>query len=59
MFCDTNKQPIIDFSFVRAAIVLPKEHSKIKFYLVGAGGTGSFAAHNSARLCLENVAQMM
>lgn len=43
----------IDTSFARAALVLPREHSKIKFYLVGAGGTGSFAAQSLARLCYE------
>lgn len=43
----------IDTSFARAALVLPKEHNKIKFYLVGAGGMGSFAAQNLARLCFE------
>lgn len=43
----------IDTSFARAALVLPKEHQKIKFYLVGAGGTGSFAAQSLARLCFE------
>lgn len=43
----------IDTSFARAALVLPREHSKIKFYLIGAGGTGSFAAQSLARLCFE------
>ncbi len=43
----------IDLSFARAAIVLPKEHGKIKIYLVGAGGTGSFAAPAIARLAYE------
>lgn len=43
----------IDTSFARAALVLPKEHNQIKFYLVGAGGTGSFAAQSLARLCYE------
>lgn len=43
----------IDTSFARAALVLPKEHNKICFYLVGAGGTGSFAAQSLARLCFE------
>ena len=42
-----------DTSFARSALVLPKEHNKIKFYLVGAGGTGSFAAQSLARLCFE------
>ena len=43
----------LDFSFARAARVLPKEFSKLKFYLIGAGGTGSFAAMNLARLAFE------
>ena len=43
----------IDLSFARAATVLPKEHAKIKIYLVGAGGTGSFAAPAIARLAYE------
>jgi PRTRC genetic system ThiF family protein len=43
----------IDTSFARAALVLPREHSKIKFFLVGAGGTGSFAAQSLGRLCYE------
>ena len=43
----------IDTSFARAAVVLPREYSKLKFYLVGAGGTGSFAAQSLARLCCE------
>jgi len=44
---------MIDTSFVRAARVLPKQHGSVKFYLVGAGGTGSFAAHAVARLAYE------
>lgn len=44
---------MIDTSFVRAARVLPKQHGTVKFYLVGAGGTGSFAAHAVARLAYE------
>ena len=43
----------IDTSFARAALILPKEHRTIKFHLVGAGGTGSFAAQTLARLCYE------
>lgn len=43
----------IDTSFARAARVLPREHSAIKFYVVGAGGTGSFAAPCLARLAYE------
>lgn len=44
---------MIDTSFARAALVLPKEFSRLSFYVVGAGGTGSFAALNVARLCFE------
>lgn len=44
---------MIDTSFARAARVLPKQHASVKFYLVGAGGTGSFAAHAVARLAYE------
>lgn len=34
---------IIDTSFARAAVVLPKQNERIKIYLIGAGGTGSYA----------------
>lgn len=44
---------MIDTSFARAARVLPKQHGSVKFYLIGAGGTGSFAAHAVARLVYE------
>lgn len=43
----------IDTSFARAALVLPKEFTKASFYIIGAGGTGSFSALNVARLCFE------
>lgn len=43
----------IDTSFARAARVLPREHTKIKIYVVGAGGTGSFAVPCLARLAYE------
>lgn len=43
----------VDLSFSKAAVILPKEYSKISFYLIGAGGTGSFAAHAIARLAWE------
>jgi len=43
----------LDLSFAKAARVLPKEFSKLKIYLIGAGGTGSFAAMNLARLLFE------
>ena len=43
----------IDLSFSQAAIVLPREYSVLKFILVGAGGTGSFAASAIARIVFE------
>lgn len=43
----------LDLSFANAGRVLPKEFSKLKIYLIGAGGTGSFAAMNLARLLFE------
>lgn len=43
----------LDLSFANAARVLPKEFTKLKIYLIGAGGTGSFAAMNLARVLFE------
>lgn len=43
----------LDLSFARSAIVLPKEFSKLNLFLIGAVGTGSFAAMNLARLLFE------
>ena len=43
----------LDLSFARAAFVLPKEFNKIKIFIIGAGGTGSFTALNLARLAFE------
>lgn len=43
----------LDLSFARAAIVLPKEYSRVNLVLVGAGGTGSYAAPALARLAFE------
>lgn len=43
----------IDLSFSQAAIVMPREYSALKFILVGAGGTGSYAAPAIARLIFE------
>lgn len=43
----------IDLSFSKAAVVLPKEHKRVSFYIIGAGGTGSFAAMAIARLGFE------
>ena len=43
----------IDQSFAQAAVVMPKEHNKLRIIQVGAGGTGSFAALAVARLMYE------
>ena len=43
----------IDLSFAQAAIVMPKEYTKLRIIQVGAGGTGSFAALAVARLMYE------
>ncbi|HRH42965.1 MAG TPA: ThiF family adenylyltransferase [Pyrinomonadaceae bacterium] len=43
----------LDLSFAKSARILPKEFSKLKIYLIGAGGTGSFAAMNLACLLFE------
>lgn len=43
----------IDLSFAQAAVVMPKEHNKLRIIQVGAGGTGSFAALAIARLIYE------
>ncbi len=43
----------LDKSFAEAAIVLPREFQRLKIYLIGAGGTGSYAAMAIARLCFE------
>ena len=43
----------LDLSFANAARVLPKEYTKLKIYLIGAGGTGSFAAMNLSRVLFE------
>lgn len=43
----------IDLSFAQAAVVMPKEHNKLRIIQVGAGGTGSFAALIIARLMYE------
>ena len=43
----------IDLSFAHAAVVMPKEYTKLRIIQVGAGGTGSFAALASARLMFE------
>lgn len=43
----------IDLTFAHAAVVMPKEHTKLRIIQVGAGGTGSFAALAIARLMYE------
>lgn len=43
----------IDLSFSRAAVVMPREYSSLRFIVVGAGGTGSFAIPAIARLIYE------
>ena len=43
----------IDLSFAQAAIVMPKEYTKLRIIQVGAGGTGSFAALAIGRLMYE------
>lgn len=43
----------LDLSFARSAAVLPKEFNKVKIFIIGGGGTGSFAAFNIARLAFE------
>lgn len=43
----------IDLSFAHAAVVMPKEHTKLRIIQVGAGGTGSFAALAIARFMYE------
>ncbi len=43
----------VDLSFSRAAIVMPREYSSLRFIVVGAGGTGSFFIPALARLIFE------
>ena len=43
----------IDLSFSQAAVVMPREYSSLRFIVVGAGGTGSFAIPAIARLIYE------
>lgn len=43
----------LDLSFLNARLVLPVDYKWIEFWLVGAGGTGSFMAMNLARLAYE------
>lgn len=43
----------LDLSFLKANLLLPVDYKTIEFWLVGAGGTGSFMAMNLARLAFE------
>lgn len=43
----------VDLSFLNAKLVLPIDYKAVEFWLVGAGGTGSFMAMNLARLAFE------
>ena len=43
----------LDLSFARAAPVLPREFNKLKIFIIGGGGTGSYAAMAIARLAFE------
>jgi len=43
----------LDLSFLHAKLVLPVDYKTVEFWLVGAGGTGSFMAMNLARLAFE------
>jgi len=43
----------LDLSHLNAKLVLPIDYKQVEFWLVGAGGTGSFMAMNLARLAFE------
>lgn len=43
----------LDLSHLNAKLVLPADYKTVEFWLVGAGGTGSFMAMNLARLAFE------
>ena len=43
----------LDLSFLHAKLTLPVDYQAVEFWLVGAGGTGSFMAMNLARLAFE------
>jgi len=47
----------IDLSFSQAAVVMPVDYNHIRFIVVGAGGTGSFAVPAIARLIYELMSQ--
>ncbi|HLM59502.1 MAG TPA: ThiF family adenylyltransferase [Pyrinomonadaceae bacterium] len=43
----------LDLSHLNAKLVLPVDYKTVEFWLIGAGGTGSFMAMNLARLAFE------
>jgi len=43
----------VNLSFLRGKLALPVDYREVQFWLVGAGGTGSFMAMNLARLAFE------
>lgn len=43
----------LDLSHLQAKLVLPVDYKEVQFWLVGAGGTGSFMAMNLTRLAYE------
>lgn len=43
----------IDFSFSKAAVVMPVDYNTVRFIVVGAGGTGSFVVPAISRLIYE------
>ena len=43
----------LDLSYLNAKLALPVDYKAVEFWLVGAGGTGSFMAMNLARLAFE------
>ena len=43
----------LDLNFARAASVLPREFNNLKIFIIGGGGTGSFAVMAIARLAFE------
>ena len=46
----------LDLSFLNAKLVLPLDYQTVQFWLVGAGGTGSFMAMNLARQTVDLLA---
>lgn len=43
----------LDLSYLNAKLALPVDYKAVEFWLIGAGGTGSFMAMNLARLAFE------